>query len=127
MKYRKKPVVVDAWLFDGSYESYAAVPSGGMARWFSRGLSGRPACVEIQTLEGTMIAMPGDYIIKGVKGEFYPCKPDVFAVTYEPASAPAAKEPDCDHHWVVEAGYGPRGHGAVWCNKCGAARPPEEK
>jgi hypothetical protein len=43
------------------------------------------------------------------------------------ATPPSAKEPDCNHHWVVEAGYGPRGHGAVWCNKCGATRPPEEK
>ena len=85
MKFRKKPVVVDAWLFDGSYESYHPVPSGGKARWFSSGLGGRPACVEIQTLEGTMTAMPGDYIIRGVKGEFYPCKPDIFAATYEPA------------------------------------------
>lgn len=39
----------------------------------------------ITTLEGAMEAMPGDYIIKGVKGEFYPCKPDIFAATYEPA------------------------------------------
>lgn len=39
--------------------------------------------IEIQTLEGTMLAVPGDWIIKGVKGEFYPCKPDIFAATYE--------------------------------------------
>ena len=39
--------------------------------------------IEIPTLEGTMIASPGDWIIKGVKGEFYPCKPDVFDITYE--------------------------------------------
>jgi hypothetical protein len=88
MKFRKKPVVLDAWLFDGSYESYAAVPSGGIVRWFSSGPSGRPACVEVQTLEGTMTAWAGDWIIRGVKGEFYPCKPDIFAATYESADGP---------------------------------------
>src|ERR1017187_102069 len=41
--------------------------------------------IEIKTLEGTMTASKGDWIIKGVKGEFYPCKPDIFALTYEPA------------------------------------------
>ena len=41
--------------------------------------------VEIETLEGTMTAQPGDWIIKGVAGELYPCKPDIFAQTYEPA------------------------------------------
>jgi len=41
--------------------------------------------VEIETLEGTMVAEPGDWIITGVKGERYPCKPDIFEMTYEPA------------------------------------------
>lgn len=41
----------------------------------------------IRTLEGVMEARDGDWIIKGVKGEFYPCKPDIFAATYEPCSA----------------------------------------
>ena len=41
--------------------------------------------VVITTLEGEMTASPGDWIIKGVKGEFYPCKPDIFEATYEPA------------------------------------------
>lgn len=42
-------------------------------------------CIDIQTLEGEMRAEMGDWVIKGVKGEFYPCKPDIFALTYEPA------------------------------------------
>lgn len=42
-------------------------------------------CIEIETLEGQMLARPGDWIIRGVKGEFYPCKPDIFAITYEAA------------------------------------------
>ena len=58
MKFRKKPVIVDAY------------------RTMER--------VEIKTLEGTMIADPGDWIITGIKGEKYPCKPDVFLLTYEP-------------------------------------------
>jgi hypothetical protein len=44
--------------------------------------------MSIDTLEGVMTAQPGDWIIKGVKGEFYPCKPDIFVLTYEPAEAP---------------------------------------
>ena len=40
---------------------------------------------EIETLEGTMVANPGDFVIEGIKGEFYPCKPDIFAATYEAA------------------------------------------
>lgn len=91
MKYRKKPVVVDAWLFDGSYESYAAVPSGGMVRWLSSGPR-HPPCVEIQTLEGTMTAWAGEYIIRGIKGEFYPCEPDIFEATYERAASPTPEE-----------------------------------
>lgn len=92
-KFRKKPVVIDAWLFDGSYESYAQVPSGGMAQWFSSGHSGRPPCVEIQTLEGKMTAMPGDWIIRGIKGEFYPCKSDIFEGTYEAAAVSPVQAP----------------------------------
>ena len=47
----------------------------------------RPFGLAIQTLEGVMIANPGDWIIKGVQGEFYPCKPDIFEATYEPVEA----------------------------------------
>lgn len=43
--------------------------------------------LEIETLEGTMTARPGDFVIKGVNGEFYPCKPDIFLKTYEPTDA----------------------------------------
>ena len=53
----------------------------GMGKW-SRDLP----IVEIETLEGTMTGVQGDWIIRGVKGELYPCKPDIFAATYEPAT-----------------------------------------
>lgn len=82
MQYRKKPVVIDAiqlpvqaapsWLAD-------AMDEGGI-RLFDNGTA------EIPTLEGLMTAGKGDWIIKGVKGELYPCKPDIFAATYEPVT-----------------------------------------
>lgn len=91
-KFRKKPVVIEAVQFDGLnateisdfvgkklspvLESDTAYQAGQGAPIFSLG---------IVTLEGTMKAMPRDWVIKGVNGEFYPCKPDIFEKTYEPA------------------------------------------
>lgn len=82
-KFRKKPVVINAWLFDGSWESaQPAVNSDhqSKASWTNDGSGGH---VKIETLEGIMEARRGDWIIKGVKGELYPCKPNIFAATYE--------------------------------------------
>lgn len=85
MKFRKKPVVIDAIQYDGTNESFAAC-----------GLLRHPGAARpyIDTLEGRMFADPGDWIITGVRGERYPCKPDIFSETYEPAqdtrSAPPA-------------------------------------
>ena len=81
--YRKKPVVIEAWrlpMSDGASEAF----SGDSNIIFKRE---NGAIVEaiISTLEGTMVASNGDWIIRGVKGELYPCKPDIFAATYEPA------------------------------------------
>jgi len=75
-KYRKKPVVVEAVLWTGDNLSEITK------------FMGRQPCVlglriEIETLEGVMSANEGDYIIKGIKGEFYPCKSDIFDMTYE--------------------------------------------
>ena len=78
-KFRKKPVVVEAiqWI-----TGYAATISewGGAAVQFDQANQ----VFRIRTLEGVMIAQKGDYIIKGISGEFYPCKPDIFQATYEP-------------------------------------------
>jgi hypothetical protein len=83
MRYRKKPIVVDAvqWL-----NKKITVPPG--PEWFLEAeesgviqLAG--TTLFIKTLEGEMRAEPGDWIIRGVKGEIYPCKPDIFAATYE--------------------------------------------
>ena len=87
-KFRKRPVVIDAWPFEGSYESYAAIPSGGMCQWKivgggSKSQSLKRGVIDVQTLEGVMRAEPGDYIIRGITGEFYPCKLDIFEATYE--------------------------------------------
>jgi hypothetical protein len=82
MKFRKKPVVIEAAQFteatkDQVYNFVACNKRVG------RDLQGAPLLV-IQTLEGEVTASPGDWIIKGVAGEFYPCKPDIFEATYEP-------------------------------------------
>ena len=80
-QYRKKPVVIEAIKFDGTLTSLEAfnIPE------VSQDFGSRTA--QIYTLEGVMTAEPGDWIIKGVKGEFYPCKPDIFAATYEDVAA----------------------------------------
>jgi hypothetical protein len=73
VKYRKKPVIIDAF----QNVSGVIVPD-----WFE--LHGEPGYeIKIATLEGIMTASIGDWIIKGVKGEIYPCKPDIFEATYE--------------------------------------------
>lgn len=83
MKFRKKPVVIEAvqWLGTNADEMFEFVGKTNMS-WhpIDKGLF-------IHTLEGTMRANAGDWIIKGVKGEFYPCKPNIFEQTYEIASA----------------------------------------
>lgn len=79
MKFRKKPVVIDAVQWDGG--NTADVSALGSARVFEHDFSTEE--LEIITLEGKMIARKGDWIIKGIKGELYPCKPDIFEATYE--------------------------------------------
>jgi hypothetical protein len=83
MKYRKKPVVIEAMQWAGGAAEATPViqwvlDGGGTARYHER-----PDRIRIDTLEGTMTVNPGDWIIRGVKGEFYPCKPDIFEATYE--------------------------------------------
>lgn len=80
MKFRKKPVVIDAVQWDGTNVSEIREFFGGFSDW---GLHADHLVIE--TLEGDHTANPKDFIIKGIKGEFYPCKPDIFAETYEVA------------------------------------------
>ena len=77
MKFRKKPVVIEAVRYNGKNGDeilkfmFPDIPD---AKSFNE---------TIKTLEGTMKVTDGDYIIRGIKGEFYPCKPDIFEATYE--------------------------------------------
>ena len=87
MRFRKKPVVIDAVQFDGSETSILDIMKLGRPKGSNLNT---PVQVDhggktifIHTLEGKMEASLGDWIIKGVKGELYPCKPDIFEATYD--------------------------------------------
>ncbi len=83
-RFRKKPVVIEAVQFaDRSEECAFAVSGFCIKGWFAPNPYGDETFV-IPTLEGEMTAQLGDWIIRGVQGEFYPCKPDIFDATYEP-------------------------------------------
>lgn len=89
MKYRKKSLEVEAirWIGDpDNNENLSAVSALGNAITRVREVY-KDGRLDIQTLEGVITASPGDYIIKGVKGEIYPCKPDIFAASYSPVPA----------------------------------------
>jgi hypothetical protein len=83
-KYRKKPVVIGAveWKNDGDGGSLEAIKALDEKDVVAFAADGTAALV-ISTLEGEMRAEVGDFIIRGVKGELYPCKPDIFAASYE--------------------------------------------
>jgi hypothetical protein len=82
MKFRKKPVVIEAVQWTGENAAELNAFMGG-----ALALHPIHTCSPvIHTLEGDHLATRGDWIIKGVKGEFYPCKPDIFAATYEEVS-----------------------------------------
>ena len=78
MKFRKKPVVIEAVQWGGANYAEISLFTNKAFRKQSDG------ALEFDTPEGRMKASVGDWIIKGVKGEFYPCKPDIFMATYEP-------------------------------------------
>lgn len=79
MRFRKKPVTIEAVRWNGN--------NWNEVRAFMRYQGGKviDRRIRIDTLEGAVYAAEGDWIIKGVRGEFYPCKPDIFEDTYEPA------------------------------------------
>jgi hypothetical protein len=101
-RYRKKPVVIEAVqvaaaVYNGKTWNASPFTCDVLPQWledaFTNGtIAVHPsdrdyALLAIKALEGTMIAQPGDWIIRGVKGELYPCKPDIFEATYEPVVA----------------------------------------
>ena len=87
MKFRKKPIIIEAIQFTGTFDNTRQIID------WTRG-SRTPATMDVNgedvrqlsiaTLEGAMWVSIGDWIIKGVSGEFYPCKPDIFTATYDP-------------------------------------------
>lgn len=93
-KYRKKPVVVEAFQYDGDFRdcdgkyyvpewAVKALTDGTMYYIYPRAATDFARELYIKTLEGNHHASVGDFIIRGVHGELYPCKPDIFAKTYE--------------------------------------------
>lgn len=84
-QYRKKPVVIEAIQMGPTPvpEWFVAARRSGIIRIVEPGV-----LLTIRTLEGVMTAEPGDWIIQGVNGEIYPCKPDIFAKTYEAVDTP---------------------------------------
>jgi len=92
-KFTKKPVTIDAvqWFKDGDHPQVKIWDSGSQV--YVRGMP------YVKTLEGLMLVTPGDWIITGVKGEHYPCKPDIFAMSYDPAledSRPVQEDQNAD-------------------------------
>jgi hypothetical protein len=101
-KFRKRPVVIEAvqlrWRNWGDVCSLLgdiiSAANPGREVWEAKDVSdtcgetGPFIALTIPTLEGDHTALHGDWIIRGVKGEFYPCKPDIFAATYEPVDEP---------------------------------------
>lgn len=86
-KYRKKPVLIEAIQLTSDVAQFWRVYEfmrSDVQEW-----DDEPFRIRIRTLEGEMWATEGDWVIKGVQGEFYPCKPDIFAQTYESAARPA--------------------------------------
>ena len=81
-RYRKKPVEVEAIRWDGRPETGRALEAF-LGRRVDLREGKTPSPIDIPTLEGVMRADPGDYIIRGVQGEFYPVKPEIFHETYE--------------------------------------------
>jgi len=88
MLYRKKPVVIETFKWTGGHDQtedpewIVNAIKDGIVRFENQGTE--DVAMLIDTLEGTHKANQGDYIIKGIAGELYPCKPDIFEKTYEP-------------------------------------------
>lgn len=135
-KFVKKPVVIEAMPFDGTYRSGVAC-----IQWMDQGQwwlvkfvdgpePGMPQVevgeISITTPEGVMTASPGDWIIKGVSGEFYPCKPDIFTLTYEPYTEESETAPEPDPDPSIDAGFPashPR-HMKHYCRQCPSTFEP---
>ncbi|WP_333788600.1 hypothetical protein [Phascolarctobacterium faecium] len=89
MKFTKKPITIEAFQFDGDFMNINGdyyVPEWAVDAYKQGILYFEGPDLFIRTLEGIHAVSYDDYVIKGVKGELYPCKPDIFKMTYEPTS-----------------------------------------
>lgn len=89
MKYKKKPVVIDAWDVEDLllyHRSGPSLPEEVEAGYKEGLLDFEKGHINVVTLEGVMVARSGDMLVKGVQGEFYPCRKDIFRQTYERAT-----------------------------------------
>ena len=104
--FRKRPVVIEAMCWDGSLASGDAIRAafGGAVQVHAEKDDPRPPRLYCETLEGLLAASVGDWIIRGVKGEVYPCKPDIFAATYDPADF----APVDARQWCLDRGHDPQ-------------------
>jgi hypothetical protein len=104
MKFRKKPVVIEAIQYTGENQGEVASFVGKnlpvKIHDLGGGTQGGVPCLEIETLEGTMLAIPKDWIIRGVSGEFYPCKPDIFDKTYESSTTARIHNEDIEKRFT---------------------------
>jgi hypothetical protein len=104
--FRKKPVVIEAWLASdlirAAESCWADLPRSVARAYEGGGWLFCPDCLYIHTLEGSMRAERSDMVIRGVAGEFYPCRADIFAATYEPAdrAATEAAAPPAPNAWL---------------------------
>lgn len=101
MKFRKKPVVVEAVRFVPEVRADWA-PGQMFCEWQIK-MDARGPFLEIKTLEGVMRADAGDWIITGIKGERYPCKPDIFEATYEAAGIDQSSDISVSAHGLLKA------------------------
>lgn len=123
-RWRKKPVEIDAMQWNGTAAGatpiidWVLAGDGGISYWdideivSEHGVTLNSPALRVQTLEGPLYALPGAWIIRGVRGEFYPCKPDIFEQTYELAEPhPVARvelftDTTGDHRWRAIARNG---------------------
>lgn len=128
IKYRKRPVVIEAIQYTGlnPVEIKAFVGEACRVEYYTAaweaGAGPVVAQITIHTLEGDMEVSPKDYVIKGVDGEFYPCKPDIFAKTYERVEPSVVKCSRCGRPMNTEYAFK---DGDDWV--CGDCNSKEER
>lgn len=127
-KFRKKPVVIEAMRVPANSEG-TEYEWGELAGWLGlhnadfmveaiRREDGGGHAIQLRTLEGTMLASPGDYIIRGVAGEFYPCKPDIFEATYDLHVEPGEEACEACQLVLPEESMNHDSEGVPLCDSC---------